>query len=171
MLPSRHRRAPRDSQVPFLFLLQRDFPLSLRLALLPLNRLKVLRADLQQPEAEAREILNDMEQVLGYLDRGGSGRGTYWTLRSDIHRQLSGPGHPDRSRRIDWEAAKTRILSVLRRRAERGEPGVSNAEVRQITHLTRYQVVRLMRELMEETPAVRLSGAGKHARYNYTSGK
>jgi ATP-dependent DNA helicase RecG len=125
----------------------------------------------QRTETEAREVLNDMEQALGYLERGGSGRGTYWTLRPDLHRQLAGPGHPERVRRIDWEAAKTRILSVLRRRAERGEPGVSNSEIRQITHLTRYQVVRLMRELMEETPAVRLSGTRRYARYNYTSGK
>jgi ATP-dependent DNA helicase RecG len=123
----------------------------------------------QRPETEAREVLNDIEQALGYLERGGSGRGTYWTLRSDIHRQLSGPGHPERGRRIDWEAAKTRILSVLRRRAERGEPGLSNAEIRQITYLTRYQVVRLMRELMEETSAVRLSGARRYARYSFAS--
>jgi len=112
-----------------------------------------------------------MEQALGYLERGGSGRGTYWTLRSDLHRQISGHGHPERGRRIDWEAAKTRILSVLRRRAERAGPGLSNSEIRQITHLTRYQVVRLMRELMEETPAVRLSGARRYARYSYTSDK
>lgn len=125
----------------------------------------------QRPEAEAREVLNDMEQVLGYLERGGSGRGTYWTLRSDLHRQLAGPGHPERGQRIDWEAAKTRILSVLRRRAEREEPGLSNSEIRQITHLTRYQVVRLMRELMEETQPVRLTGTRRYARYSYTSDK
>ncbi|NLA38813.1 MAG: hypothetical protein GX882_05425 [Methanomicrobiales archaeon] len=38
------------------------------------------------------------------------------------------PGHPDRDRRTDWEAAKTRVLSVLRQRAEHGEAGLSNAE-------------------------------------------
>jgi ATP-dependent DNA helicase RecG len=125
----------------------------------------------QRPEAETREVLNDMEQVLGYLERGGSGRGTYWTLRPDIYRQLAGPGRPERVRRIDWEAAKTRMLSVLKQRAKRGESGLSNSEIRQITHLTRYQVVRLMRELMEETPAVRLSGARRYARYSYTPDK
>ncbi|HPM62051.1 MAG TPA: hypothetical protein PK955_06195, partial [Methanoregulaceae archaeon] len=70
------------------------------------------------------------------------------------------PGHPDRDRRIDWEAAKTRVLSVLRQRAGRGERGLSNAEIRQITHLDRYQVVRLMQQLQEEEPQISLEGGG-----------
>jgi hypothetical protein len=43
-----------------------------------------------------------------------------------------------RDRRIDWEAAKTRVLSVLKLRSERKEAGLSNAEIRKITHLDRY---------------------------------
>ena len=88
----------------------------------------------QRLESQARDILTDMEQRLAYLERGGAGRGTYWTLRPEVHRRLAGPGHPERDRRIDWEAAKTRILSVLMERAKRGEPGISNMEIRQITH-------------------------------------
>ena len=76
-------------------------------------------------------------------------------------------GHPDRDRRIDWEAAKTRCLSVLRQRAERGEAGLSNAEIRQFTRLDRYQVVRLMKELQREDPAVVREGVGKGSRYRY----
>jgi len=65
----------------------------------------------QQSESSARETLSSMETELGYLERGGTGRGTYWILSYDLHSRLSGPGHPDRDRRIDWEAAKTRVLN------------------------------------------------------------
>jgi len=121
----------------------------------------------QQSERNARETLSEMELKLGYLERGGTGRGTYWTLRHDIHRRLSLPGHPERDRRIDWEAAKTRVLSILRQRAERGEPGLSNAEIRQITHFDRNQARRLMKELMAENSAVRMEGEKRWARYAY----
>ena len=119
----------------------------------------------QRTEPEVRELLTDMETGLGYLERGGTGRGTYWTLRPDLHRRLAGPGHPERDRRIAWEAAKTRILSVLKDRARRGEQGLSNQEIRQITHYDRNQVVRLMLELRAENPDIRLDGAGRSTRY------
>lgn len=84
----------------------------------------------QQTEPDARETLSLMETEFGYIERGGTGRGTYWTLRHDLHRKLSVPGHPERDRRIDWEAAKTRVLSILKQRAKRTELGLTNAEVR-----------------------------------------
>ena len=120
----------------------------------------------QQSEQSAREILSEMELKFGYIERGGTGRGTYWILRHDLHRRLSLPGHPERDRRIDWEAAKTRVLSILKQRAERGEPGLSNAEIRQITHFDRAQVKRLMAELNRETAAT-LTGKGRGARWEY----
>jgi ATP-dependent DNA helicase RecG len=119
----------------------------------------------QQPEADVRETLSRMETEFGILERGGTGRGTYWTLRHDLHRRLSAPGHSDRDRRIDWEAAKTRVLSVLMDRTKRGEPGLSNHEIRQITHLDRFQVIRLMKELMVENPGIRKPGKGRKASY------
>lgn len=125
----------------------------------------------QQNEREARETLSTMEMDLGYLERGGAGRGTYWTLRYDLHRRLSAPGDPERDRRIDWVAAKTRVLSVLKQRAERGEPGLSNAEIRRITHLDRNQVVRLMRELRRENPAISPPRRGRWARYQLNADK
>lgn len=121
----------------------------------------------QRRDSEAREILSQMERAIGYLERGGTGKGRYWVLRTEVHRRLSGPGHPERDRRTDWEAAKTRVQSVLRQRAARGESGLSNADVRQITHLGRNQVVRLMNELRAEDPKVRPPGRGRWARYSY----
>jgi len=123
----------------------------------------------QRSEAQARDILTEMEQRLGYLERGGTGRGSYWTLRVDVHRRLAGPGDPERDRRIDWEAAKTRILSILMDRAKRGEQGLSNKEVRQITHFDRFQTIRLMKELIAENPDIQKPGRGRNARYALVS--
>lgn len=121
----------------------------------------------QRHEVEVRETLSTMEMVFGYLERGGTGRGTYWVLRADLHRRLSAAGHPERDRRIDWEAAKTRVLSILKQRAERRESGLSNAGIRQITHLDRNQVLRLMRELMREEPRIAAPGRGRYVRYSF----
>jgi ATP-dependent DNA helicase RecG len=121
----------------------------------------------QRQESDARELLSEMETQLGYLERGGTGRGTYWNLRLEIHRRIAAPGHPERDRRIDWESAKTRILSVLMERARRGEPGLSNEEIRRITHYDRNQARRLMTELMSENPTVKQEGERRWARYAY----
>ena len=121
----------------------------------------------QQSMSDVKEILSQMELQFGYLERGGTGRGTYWILRHDLHRRLSAPGHSERDRRIDWEAAKTRVLSVLKQRAERGVPGLSNADIRQITHMDRNQVRRLMLELMAEAPNIHMKGEKRWARYAY----
>ncbi|OGP91927.1 MAG: AAA family ATPase [Deltaproteobacteria bacterium RBG_16_48_10] len=121
----------------------------------------------QRPETEIREVLSEMERGLEYLERGGTGRGTYWVLRPELHRRLSASGHPERDRRIDWEAAKTRVLSVLKMRAERSEPGLTNREIRQITHLDRGQTYRLMRQLIQENPAIKPPWRGRYARYEF----
>jgi ATP-dependent DNA helicase RecG len=119
-------------------------------------------------ESDVREVLTHMETSLGYLERGGTGRGTYWILRHDLHRRLSAPGHPERDRRIDWEAAKTRVLSILMDRARRGQPGLSNEEIRQVTHYDRNQSRRLIMELMKENELVKQKGERRWARYEYS---
>ncbi len=118
----------------------------------------------QRQDSEVREILSEMERDFGYLERGGTGRGTYWLLRPDLHRRLISSGQPERDRRVEWEAAKTRILSVLKTRAEHGEPGLTNAEIRGMTHMNRSQVKRLMSELREEGQ-VEVTGPGRTAKW------
>ncbi len=61
-------------------------------------------------------------------------------------------------RRIDWEAAKTRVLSILVERSRRGEQGMSNQEIRQVTRFDRNQARRLMRELQHENPRLQQVG-------------
>jgi ATP-dependent DNA helicase RecG len=67
--------------------------------------------------------------------------------------------------RIDWEAAKTRVLSILVERARRGEPGLSNEEIRKITHFDRNQARSLMAELMRENQGLERQGERRWARY------
>ncbi len=122
----------------------------------------------QRSEAQIRERLASMEKT-GYIEHGGTGRGAYWTLHPDLYRRLSVTGHPERDRRIDWEAAKTRILSILMERAKRGEAGLNNQEIRQITHYDRFQVNRLMKELLRENPMIQPPGRGRYASYRIES--
>ncbi len=126
----------------------------------------------QRMESDGREILSEMEIFRAYLERGGTGGGTYWALRPELHRRMAGPGDPERDRRIDWEAAKTRVLSILRQRSIRGESGLSNSDIRAITHLNRYQAVRLMDQLRTETEGqVDVLGERKNARWVFTGAR
>jgi ATP-dependent DNA helicase RecG len=120
----------------------------------------------QRSEAEVRERLSTME-TRGYVEHGGTGRGAYWCLHPDLYKRLAADGHGEARRRIDWEAAKTRVLSILMERARRGEPGLSNKDIRQITRFDRNQVHRLMTELRQENPGLHPPGKGKYARHEF----
>lgn len=124
----------------------------------------------QRPETAMRNTLSHMERDLGWLQRGGSGRGTYWTLSLPLARRLQPDASHESVTRIDWESAKTRVLSMLKQRAEASQPGMSNAEVRAILKYHRNQVFKLLKELREENPQVISSGHGAGARYEWKSG-
>lgn len=119
----------------------------------------------QRREAEMRDILDDMAQLCGYVERGGAGRGTRWRLKPTFHRRLEGVGHAERDQRIDIDVAKSRVLNMLKQRQQRRQGGMSNAEVREVTGYTRQQVNRLIHEL--EAESVRMLGHGRGARYEY----
>ena len=120
----------------------------------------------QRNEPEIRERLSGMESA-GYIEHGGKGRGTYWCIHPDLYNRLADGGRGEARRRIDWEAAKTRVLSILMERARRSEPGLSNKEIRQITRFDRFQARRLMQELMRENNDLRQVGERRWARYEY----
>lgn len=121
----------------------------------------------QRRDAEMRDILDEMVQRYDYLERGGAGRGTWWRLKPALHRKLEGAGHAERDQRIDWDVAKTRVVNMLKQRQKRGEPGLSNAKVREVTGYDRQQVNRLVHEL--ETEGVALQGHGRGARYTFVA--
>jgi ATP-dependent DNA helicase RecG len=106
-----------------------------------------------------------MEVERDYLERGGTGRGTYWRLRSAIFERIVNRS-AERSRRIDWETAKARVLSALKQRSANKEAGLTNAEIRQITLLDRGQVKRLMAELRDES-MVTMIGEGRNTRWEF----
>jgi ATP-dependent DNA helicase RecG len=122
---------------------------------------------IQRTESEARGVLHDMEHDRQYLDRGGTGKSTYWSLLPAIHRELQLSGHPYGDRRIDWEAAKTRVLIVLRQSKNMPEDALTNTDIRRITHLDRFQVTRLMKELKAENPKITFEGRGASSKYYY----
>ncbi|MBC2770961.1 ATP-binding protein [Pusillimonas minor] len=124
----------------------------------------------QRSEAEIRERLSGMESN-GYVEHGGTGRGTYWCLSPALYRRLTGDGQGEKRRRIDWDAAKVRVLSILMERAKRGEPGLSNQHIRQITHYDRSQVRRLMQELQAEHPELQQIGERRWTRYEYINAR
>lgn len=124
----------------------------------------------QQQEPTIRGVLTTLESE-GLIERGGTGRGTYWSITPATHRRLSESGDSERNRRIDREAAKTRILSILIERAHRGERGLSNGEIRKITHYDRHQVYHLMKELKAEEPRIIGPGKGHTALYEYNEEK
>lgn len=124
----------------------------------------------QRDEVSMLGSLDEMARVQGYVERGGAGRGTWWRLAAHLHRKLAGPGHPERDQRIEWEAAKARVLSVLMSRARQAESGLGNEDIRTITHLDRAQVKRLMRELRQDHPEIRSPGRGRGAVYEWVAG-
>ncbi len=124
----------------------------------------------QQTESDAKETLVEMERKLGYVDRAGTGKETCWTMRAEILHKISQPDLSDVGRRIEWTSTKARVLNLLVERARLGHSGLSNKEIRMMTHLTRHQVVRMVQELRNENDRIRLVGHGAGARYVWGEG-
>lgn len=120
----------------------------------------------QRSEVEIRERLSSMEYN-GYIEHGGTGRGAYWCMHPELYNRLADDNQGEARRRITWEAAKTRLLSILMERAERCEPGLSNTEIRQLTRFDRSQARRLMHQLMQEDANVCQEGERRWTRYVY----
>ena len=99
-----------------------------------------------------------------YIERGGHGKGTYWILHHALRRRLESGVVDEARQRTDWSAAKLQILSMLTRRRATEEPGLTNREIRAVTHFDRYQVRRLMQQLQSEGLAA-TEGKGRAARW------
>ncbi|HAI87628.1 MAG TPA: hypothetical protein DCL63_11630 [Firmicutes bacterium] len=55
----------------------------------------------RRDETESREILSRLERDYAHIERGGTGRGTYWSMRPDLCRAFAAGAVPERDARID----------------------------------------------------------------------
>src|SRR5690625_4767170 len=119
----------------------------------------------QRSESEIKETLAAMLND-EYLEQGGYGKGSYWSIAPSLYRKLVSDGNNESRRRIEWDAAKTRVLSMLMDRARRGEAGISNREIRQVTKFSRSHALNLIKELQQENPG-QVVKQGKAAQTTY----
>lgn len=109
-----------------------------------------------------REVLSHMENSLRLIQSGGTVKRKYYSLTREMYALLEKGIDYDRDKRLDKESIKIRILSILKER------NLNNHEIRQMTGMSRYQVIRLMKELEEE--GVMLENKGKHSFYYLNKG-
>lgn len=104
-----------------------------------------------------REKLAYLENDLLMLSHSGTGQGTTYRLSRKAAALLNKGTAYDINRRLEKEAIKVRILSLLRDRP------LSNKDIRNFTDLDRAQVTAILKELEQERH-VRLTGhaAGAH---------
>ena len=108
----------------------------------------------------AREVLSQLEH-LGSIEHGGFGKSTYYRLTRVAMDQLGKSLGYDRDKRLDREAIKTRVLSILHDRQ------LSNKEIREISQMKRQNVVELMNDLRAEG-LVDVTGLGRSAKWFLT---
>ena len=112
-------------------------------------------------------ILGDMETRFRHLIRMGSEGDPSWALSEGLRARLTDHPTPYGRERVDLASAKAVVLRVIRKRAKRGDPPLTNSEVREMTLMNRQQVYRLIQVLAKEG-RVRIRGHGRGARYVYT---
>lgn len=114
----------------------------------------------QRPREGARETLAKLSREMRVLEvGGGSGHGQYYRLTRPVYDLLGHRLEYEVDRRLTLENARARVLAVLADRA------LSNADVREITQLSRYQSVRLMDSLRQEG-LVKLVGLRRGAKWH-----
>ena len=114
----------------------------------------------QRPLAEARETLSELTSQWRLVETGGpSGRGRYYRLTSPAYEMLGQALAYHVDSRLSRENAKARVLQALQHRP------LANAEVREITQLSRQQATKLLAEL-RKAGLIALDGATKGARWH-----
>lgn len=111
-----------------------------------------------------REKLASLETRLLMLEHSGAGRGAIYRLSRRASAILNEGVAYDMTRRLDREAIKVRILSLLKDRS------LCNAEIRAFTDLERQQVTAILEALKSEGQ-VYLDGRGAGARWHLTKRK
>ncbi|KAB8136808.1 transcriptional regulator [Gracilibacillus oryzae] len=108
----------------------------------------------QRSMEQARELLSRMNNDFNLIEPIGRGKGRYFTLTRYSYGLLEKDMKYERQQRLDKEAIKIRVLSILKER------DLTNKEIRQMTGLTSKQVQRLIKELKSDGVAVIGHGAG-----------
>lgn len=103
-----------------------------------------------------KEKLAFIENRLFMIEHSGSGSHATYRLTRQAMMLLQGRDAYHRTRRLDSEAIKVRVLSALR------DQPLRNADIRAFTDLDRQQVYRLMREL-EDEGLISQHGRGQNA--------
>jgi len=133
-----------------------------------LEILLLLHAALQQPEIDeetiahvcqvdvptALALLDEMDRERGYLQRMFTGQESAWALRREMYDRIYDERLLKRQRRWYREKLKERVLHILKQRAEEGNEGISNAEIRQMTRLKAHRARTLLYEMMSEYPQI-----------------
>lgn len=91
-----------------------------------------------------KEKLASLETNLLMLEHSGTGRGTIYRLSRRSAAILNDSATYDMTRRLDREAIKVRILSLVKERP------LCNEDIRKFTDLGRQQVYRILKELESE---------------------
>ncbi len=125
---------------------------------------KELREVYPYDDRRLREKLASLETTLLMLEHSGTGRGTIYRLSRRASAILNEGATYDMTRRLDREAIKIRILTLLKDRPLR------NAEIRAFTDLERQQVTAILKDL-ESEGQVSLAGKGAGARWHLAKGK
>jgi ATP-dependent DNA helicase RecG len=117
----------------------------------------------QRPIEVAREILGQLATQWSLLEIGGGvGKGRYYRLSRAAYDLLLGTLSYYVDKRLAIENAKACVLAALADRP------LTNADVREITQLSRYQSVRLMASLRDEG-LVEIRGSKRGARWHLRS--
>jgi ATP-dependent DNA helicase RecG len=100
----------------------------------------------QQDEREVLETIRRMEKRL-LLESFKSEKKTLWRLIASVERRIS-DSHSQRHKTTD--AALSRVISMLKERAESGAVGLSTQEISDILDLNRDQVKYLTQRLRQQ---------------------
>jgi ATP-dependent DNA helicase RecG len=114
----------------------------------------------QRSLADARELLGDLVSRWHLLEAAGKGRGRHYRLSREASEPLAGMLAFVVHKQLGEEKAdaKTHVLAAL------AEESLSNADIRRLTQLGRYQSVRLL-DSLRRAGAIELRGRGRNARW------
>lgn len=112
----------------------------------------------QRTTDQARELLSRLAVEKRLLEICGSGKGQFYRLARSAYQELSNDLEYFVDRKLSEENARVRILDTL------AERDLTNEEIREITQLSRYSALRLMKKL-QKSGKIELIGKGRSSKW------